>query len=171
VIQELTYSNEYKQVLLSTHAQNKGWGNGGKYAAEPARAFANMIGASTILDYGCGQGVLRERLRDQFYVSEFDPGIVGKDAPPEVADLVVCTDVLEHIEPEYIHETLKHLRSLARKGLYAVISLSPANLVLSDGRNAHLIVEPPLWWLERLRQHGFKIQTYTIPKGLHVWAF
>lgn len=167
-------SEKYVKVLLETHAQNKGWGNGGKYAVAPVVEYALVLNARTILDYGCGQGVLKKRLdaeqRSLFIAREYDPGIVGKDERPDPADLVVCTDVLEHVEPDYVIETLAELRHLAIKGLYAVISCTPANLILSDGRNAHLTIKPAYWWLGKLHDAGFNVVRHDSPKGLHVWA-
>lgn len=168
-----TLSDEYKKVLVATHAACKGWGTGGKYYPAIVSQFADALWAKSILDYGCGQGVLKERLSglgSGLDVREYDPGIAGKDGPPQSADLVVCTDVLEHVEPEYVDAALTHMRTLARKGLFAVIALSPANLILTDGRNAHLTVQPAEWWLAKLRANGFHIDDHKCPKGLHVWA-
>src|SRR5688572_8095812 len=58
----------------------------------------------TVLDYGCGKGQLRQRVGE--CVAEYDPAVPGKDADPEPADLVVCSDVLEHIEPENLNDVL-----------------------------------------------------------------
>ena len=90
----------------------------------------------------------RRRARTRW--GEYDPAIVGKDQEPEPADLVVCTDVLEHIEPDYLDEVLLHLRTKVKKRLFFAISLRPAGKTLADGRNAHLIVESAEWWLDRL---------------------
>lgn len=166
----MSLSLEYKRTLIATHAACRGWGNGGKYAHKPALEFASQIGARSILDYGCGQGFLKKGIPDTIEVREYDPGIIGKDAPPEPADLVVCTDVLEHVEPEHVVTTLADLRHLALRGLYAVISCGAANLILTDGRNAHLTIQPPEWWLDQLRDAGFLVERSEAPKGLHVWA-
>jgi hypothetical protein len=93
---------------------------------------------------------LRERF---FLVTEYDPAIVGKDTPPSPADLVASTDVLEHIEPESLDEVLAHIASLARVGVFLVISCRRAVARLPDGRNAHLIVESPEWWRDKLARH------------------
>jgi hypothetical protein len=34
------------------------------------------------------------------------------------------------------------------------VSCRPANAVLPDGQNAHLIIESPDWWLERILKSG-----------------
>ena len=32
--------------------------------------------------------------------------------PPKPADILLCTDVLEHVEPEKTEEVLRHIKSL-----------------------------------------------------------
>jgi hypothetical protein len=63
---------------------------------------------------------------------------------------VVCTDVLEHIEPELIDNVLDHLKDLTRKVAFLAIATRPARKNLADGRNAHLIIQPSSWWLAKL---------------------
>ena len=66
------------------------------------------------------------------------------------ADLVCCIDVLEHIEYEYVNNTLKKLSEITKKIGFYSIHLGPANKILSDGRNAHIIQKPARWWLPKL---------------------
>jgi hypothetical protein len=63
---------------------------------------------------------------------------------------VACIDVLEHIEPHLLDSVLDHLKSLAVQALFATVHCGPAKKILSDGRNAHLIQQPPSWWLPKL---------------------
>jgi 2-polyprenyl-3-methyl-5-hydroxy-6-metoxy-1,4-benzoquinol methylase len=85
-------------------------------------------------------------------VREYDPAIAGKEASPAPADLVVCTDVLEHVEPELLDHVLDHLQGLARRLLFLVVATRSAKKTLEDGRNAHLIVEPDAWWRDTLER-------------------
>lgn len=103
-------------------------------------------------------------------VFEFDPAIEGKDAPPSPADLLVATDVLEHIEPDLVEATLVYLRSLARRGAYFTIALTPSKVSLPDGRNAHLTLLSRGKWCRLLGDAGFIIDKEEIRKGLWVWA-
>ncbi len=102
----------------------------------------------SVLDYGCGKGGLKKALPDAD-VREYDPAISGKDVLPGPADLVLCADVLEHVEPEYLDSVLDHIQGLARKFVMLSPSTVPADKTLPDGRNAHLIVEPYPWWREQ----------------------
>jgi hypothetical protein len=109
-------------------------------------------GSVTVLDYGCGQGNLGKSLGSPEWFREYDPAIGGKEAMPETADLVVCTDVLEHIEPDMLDNVLKHIASLSVRSVFLVVSIVPAGKQLSDGRNAHLSVHPASWWREKLEK-------------------
>lgn len=167
---EMLLTPEYRRTLIHTHRANKGWGAGGKYHAETVLEFARLLKAKSILDYGCGQGVLKLRLDDIIPVAQYDPGIPKYSELPQPADLVVCTDVLEHVEPDRLLYTLAHLRSLARMGMFAIIATTKANLVLTDGRNAHLSLYMREVWRKQLINAGFKITKEETPKGFWVWC-
>lgn len=124
---------------------------GHKYA-NSVRDLALSIGALSVLDYGCGKQTLRAALPEYlpFDWFQYDPAIPEFEAEPDPADLVVCTDVLEHIEPECLQPVLDHMRSLTQKATFIVIHTGKASKTLPDGRNAHLIQEGPRWWLNAL---------------------
>jgi 2-polyprenyl-3-methyl-5-hydroxy-6-metoxy-1,4-benzoquinol methylase len=111
----------------------------------------------TILDYGCGKGTLKPamaKIAPELTVLEYDPAIEGKDAlPTEPVDFVACLDVMEHIELEYLEGVLSTIRGLNPKRILMVIATRPAIKTLPDGRNAHLIVQPAAWWLNRLEPY------------------
>jgi hypothetical protein len=160
-------STAYRDTLVKTHDQRK-WGSAGKSHANTIAAWAREIGAKTILDYGCGRATLGPAL-PEYEVSEYDPGIPSKDALPKAADMVVATDVLEHIEPEFVYNVLCHIRQLAIKGGFLVIALNKSKVDLADGRNSHLTIMPDTWWLEQLRKHEYNVIKSTRQKGLWVW--
>lgn len=150
-------SHEYVELQKALHATPRGYGGNGRKWAQWVQLFADKYDCGSVLDYGCGQGSLKAALSGQLTCREYDPAIEGKDFPPSFADMVNVTDVLEHIEPEKLDNVLEHIRSLARKAVFVVISLKPSNKVLADGRNAHLIVEDQAWWRTRLELAGFKV--------------
>lgn len=155
-------SPDYAAQQRELHSRPQGYGGKGSKWADTVAVIAGRLKASSILDYGCGQGSLARTLRDKYgdiiRVDEYDPAIKGKTALPLFADLVVCTDVLEHIEPERLDSVLAHLRMLAKKAVFVVIATREANKTLADGRNAHLIVENDEWWTTRLEASGFQIE-------------
>jgi hypothetical protein len=88
----------------------------------------------------------------------YDPGVPRFSKDPVPAQMVACIDVLEHIEPEYLDTVLDHLRSLAEGVVFLSIDTGPAQKVLSDGRNAHLIQQPMSWWLPKIFER-WEVQT------------
>jgi hypothetical protein len=67
--------------------------------------------------------------------------------------MVICTDVLEHVEPSYLDEVLRNIADKTNKLAYFVICCRPAGQNLPDGRNAHLIVQPHEWWEKKLLEY------------------
>lgn len=103
------------------------------------------------MDYGCGKQTLKNSL-PHFEITGYDPALPGLDYPPEPHDLVACTDVLEHIEPDLIENVLDDLVRVTNHLCILVISTTKAKKTLSDGRNAHLIIQPISWWIEKLEK-------------------
>jgi cyclopropane fatty-acyl-phospholipid synthase-like methyltransferase len=127
---------------------------GGKWATTVANLMKAM-GCKTALDYGAGKGVLASKLRTaRLDIREYDPAVEGKDVKPSDTDrfdFIISTDVLEHIEPEYIDAVLDEMEKYMKVAGFFVICLGPARKHwLKDGRNAHLLVRDRKWWNERL---------------------
>lgn len=159
----------YLQFQQELHASPERYGDKGDKWAPAVADLVTRFRASSVLDYGCGAGALVRALRPiidrPVRLAEFDPAIPGKDAWPAPADLVTCCDVLEHVEPEYLSWTLGYLRQVATTAIFAVVSTRPAQRMLSDGRNAHLIIESAAWWMDTLKSAGFHIEPG--PKSPH----
>jgi 2-polyprenyl-3-methyl-5-hydroxy-6-metoxy-1,4-benzoquinol methylase len=155
-------SPAYCEEQRMLHAAPRGYGGRGDKWAGVVVQLAAEYGATSILDYGCGQGTLVRAIHAMriptLRLDEYDPAMPGKDALPSFADLVVCTDVLEHIEKDKLPAVLAHLRTLARKALWVVVSTKESNKVLSDGRNAHVIIKPAAWWKHRFEKAGFQLR-------------
>ena len=120
---------------------------------------------NSVLDYGCGKGLLVKKLKNQFgeriNINGYDPGVSEFDIPYTAADVVTCFDVLEHIEPENIGVVLEDISSNTLGIFICLIDLLPAQKKLIDGRNAHLLLAPPGWWLDKLT-HTFKCGCYNL---------
>jgi len=143
-------SKDYKQTLINHHKNNPNWGTTAGRWVKTVEKLTRDNFCFWGLDYGCGKGVLKDRYRGQTRWKEYDPGIEGKDKIEAVHggyDIVTCIDVLEHIEPDNIGQTLEEVIGLANKIVFLVISTRPAIEKLEDGRNAHLIIEEPGWWV------------------------
>ena len=138
-------TDEYRKLNEQMHVEKKGYGSHGSLWAPKILSLAEAMHTKDILDYGCGKGSLAANL--PFDIQQYDPAIPKHSAAPAPADLVVCTDVLEHIEPECIDDVLNDLYRLTKKGIFLVIHNGPAIKHLADGRNAHLIQQNEIWWL------------------------
>lgn len=121
--------------------------------------FLNTLDVNSVLDFGCGKGNLVKTLKEIYpnkTIIGIDPANPEFDNPLSKVDLILSTDVLEHIEPDFIDDTLKEIADNC-KHTYHLISCAPAKLVLPDGRNAHLIQQSPEWWRKKFLDLGFKI--------------
>jgi hypothetical protein len=126
-------------------------------------------GAKTLLDYGCGSMRNLAKVLDCDVVYEgYDPAVPAFAADPDAADLVVCIDVLEHIEPDCLDAVLDHIKAKSLAHVFLTIHTGPAVKTLSDGRNAHLIQQPPAWWLPKLMQRWSLLQFQANKNGFWV---
>jgi hypothetical protein len=125
-----------------------------------------------LLDYGAGKGrlgmTLREHAQMPLTIHHYDPAIPEWSAPAQPCRFVACIDVLEHIEPHLIDNVLDDLRRVtAGIGVFTVHT-GPAIKVLSDGRNAHLIQEPPAWWLPKFLSRFDLVTFNRLPQGFWI---
>lgn len=150
-------SENLKKIYEDIHATTKF----GKRAKIPnyLKNFIKNIQPSSILDFGCGKGNLIKTLQEEYpniKIYGYDPANPEYDISIPHVDLIISTDVLEHVEPNLIDQTLKDLQSQSRY-IYHLISCAPAKLILPDGRNAHLIQESAKWWHDKFTKLGYNI--------------
>lgn len=163
----------YRSLNAKMHETMPEYGVNGREYVDQIASLAERIHTKDILDYGCGKGTLG--MHFPFTVKQYDPAIPKHADLPQPADIVVCTDVLEHIEPALIDNVLNHLGGLTKKVLFCTVALEKAMKVLPDGRNAHLILESSQWWFGKLSDR-LDIINYTrgehhilmvaVPKGM-----
>jgi hypothetical protein len=160
---EQVISDKQRALNKALHAQSVQFGNrpdGSGLASNLPKALERMsdLGVcNSVLDYGTGKGKLVKRLRRELppsiSVCGYDPAVETWELKPEEpADIVTCLDVLEHIEMESIDAVLRDIKALTRRFCYLVIDLQPAVKTLADGRNAHILLAPPEWWVNRIAQ-------------------
>lgn len=171
-LKEALISTAYIEQNRLLHQTNVAYGVGGGKHAEIVLKMAEANGTKSILDYGCGKGYLAKAI--PFPIWEYDPAVEGKDESPRPADLVVCTDVLEHIEPDKLALVLHDLKRVTRLVGYLVIHTGAASKTLPDGRNTHLIQKDRTWWkhilkkfftVAQLVQQGRELHVVIAPKG------
>lgn len=98
------------------------------------------LNPSSVLDFGCGRSDLAAHFwRDGARrIAKFDPAIPQfKEMPEGEFDLVLCTDVMEHILMADIDRVLAEIRAKTKNAIFT-ISMKPARAKLPDGRNAHV---------------------------------
>ncbi|MFG0333086.1 MAG: hypothetical protein ACF8TS_06980 [Maioricimonas sp. JB049] len=122
-----------------------------------ARIFPEVLELrpGSILDYGCGQSRLVDMLRfdNNVEIFRYDPAIPGIDTLPVWhADLVINTDVMEHVPEEDVDDVLAEIRSISDRAIFN-IATAPARCILPNGQNAHCTVRSSDWWRARLQQH------------------
>ena len=109
---------------------------------------------TSILDYGAGQSVLVNQIacsslntRDRY-----DPAIPSiSTIPLRRYDVVICTDVFEHLDEDEVPNVLAHIASLSDQ-IILCIDTRPASTILPSGENAHATVRPSEWWLTEVRR-------------------
>ncbi len=152
-----TISEKYRSLNAELHARSEHYGSTGANYVDYIADICKELKTTDVLDYGCGKGYLNCHL--PFEIQQYDPAILKHAAEPTPAEVVACIDVLEHIEPEYLSNVLDHLAALTKQRIFATVHVGPAKKTLEDGRNAHLIQQPPEFWLIQFMER-FEIIQY-----------
>lgn len=142
-------SEPYRALQAALHASDPRYGVASlRYAPQVAMAMST-VGVREVLDYGAGKQRLRDALRaiiPDVVVYAYEPSDPNLCHAPSPCMFVACIDVLEHVEPAFIHNVLDDLRRVTIGHGFFTVATRPASKVLADGRNAHLIQQPLAWW-------------------------
>lgn len=135
-----SYTEQLKALHESTNAFGAGNVTKKHYSFLEGIAKNNKI--NSILDYGCGKGHFVEYIQQKhpdINISGFD---VANEQyltkPTNTFDLIVCLDVLEHVEFGNLQNVLADIKVLTGKLFICSIANYPAAKKLPDGRNAHV---------------------------------
>jgi len=157
---------QYKEILLALHSKY-GWGfTAGKYAGDTVMELLKEYPEiKTILDYGCGEGSLKKWISDAGIAdiewTQYDPGVAEFSARPEGKfDLVITTDVMEHVEECMLNDVLDDLRGFTKRFLYNEIACYFSGAIFGDGvykgQDLHINLKAPDMWKYRLQHNDFK---------------
>jgi len=124
----------------------------------------------TLLDYGCGKAIpyskkecksigLKKPVQELCNLDSFD---LYDPAYPKYNklskkkyDIVVCTDVMEHIAEQDIDYVLKDILSHSKKAVFLNISCQPALKHFKEGKfkgqNVHISVFDGVWWSDKVK--------------------
>lgn len=169
---KIDYAKEYGRL----HAVSDGkFFAGSVQNAEVVAELVRAINPTRMLDYGSGKGYqyLVKRVHEKWggllpYC--YDIGVRQLSNKPDGKfQVILCTDVLEHIHEADVDTVLADIFSFAdeRAGVYLNISCIPSkhekgHKTLSNGANVHLTVQPPAWWeakLAKYRRDGLILET------------
>lgn len=105
-----------------------------------------------ILDYGCGKASVHKthKLGDVTLYDPYYEPYSQKPSDDMLFDMVICTDVLEHIPEDRVGKVLHELMFFTHKVLFLAICTKPAKKTFKNGENVHLTVKPKEWWEEML---------------------
>ena len=159
------FLNASKQL----HQNNPDYGKASEYSNKnsmksqltiPAAVHISMkqFGVSSFLDHGTGKGGLVQMLKSTFQskldAAGFDPAVPEYcKKPVKKYDIVSSIDVLEHIGIKEIDATLEEIHSLTNKFFFFCIDLVPSTKKTQDKRNAHFLLAPSEWWIQKIKHH------------------
>ncbi|MBF0162853.1 MAG: methyltransferase domain-containing protein [Magnetococcales bacterium] len=165
-----TISEEYRAMQAELHARGNYGVTAMQYGATVLKLL-ELCGASTLLDYGCGSKrslLMGMNVPPHVHYEGYDPAVPAYANRPQPAQLVVCIDVLEHIEHEYLESVLDDLAELCNPFGFFTIHTGPAVKFLRDGRNAHLIQQGQGFWFARLEKRFTILSSNPVPSGFAV---
>ncbi len=164
-------SEEYRRMQEELH-RNPNYGVASVQYAPIVAQVLEQVRPEELLDYGAGKGRLGETLRTLMpnapRIRHYDPARPDWAAAPEPAPFVACIDVLEHIEPDLIDNVLDDLQRVTLGHGVFTVHTGPAVKLLSDGRNAHLIQQPPAWWLPKFMDRFELVVFQRMPQGFWI---
>ena len=131
----------------------------------------------TMLDYGCGKGFFYKNPSNEnglqitslenywgIDIDLYDPCFEENSYLDEKKsyDLVICIDVLEHIPTDDINWVLEKLLTKAKKYLFINVACHPAIALLPNGKNAHVNIQTPKWWHEKILNFQDKLKNIKV---------
>lgn len=151
----MTLIEQYRAL----HAQGKFMGLSVMKFADDLASMIKGTGFETCLDFGAGGGhqYLPPHSLDKklgLDVTCYDPAVPGMDVLPRGQfDLVICSDVLEHIPEDELPDFIKTVFSKASRLVFFTVCCREAKKSLPDGRNVHVTIKPLEWWCAKINQY------------------
>jgi hypothetical protein len=109
-------------------------------------------GIESILDYGCGKAKYHP---EEWNATKYDPAVPEyQNKPNDKFDLVISTDVLEHIPVDNLKDAIDEIFSYSKKWVFISVCCRKAIAILPNGYNAHATIESAKWWRELFKPYN-----------------
>ena len=136
-----------------------------------ARKLFRKMQCSTLLDYGCGAGKQWHPKKvaewGKLKPTLYDPAFAEHSKlPNQQFDMIMSTDVLEHIPDYTLPSVVRYCTSHVKKTQYHFIANRPAMKELPNGENAHCSQQPLEWWVDLFETHS----VVKVPTILHLFS-
>lgn len=147
----------YLEQAKKHHKNDKNWQGVALKKFIPAiNQIIKDKGIETILDYGCGKAKHHPL---EWNATKYDPAVPEyQNKPTDKFDLVISTDVLEHIPVDNLKDVIDDIFSYSKKWVFVSVCCRKANAILPNGYNAHATIESAKWWRELFKPY----KNYTI---------
>ena len=147
----MDYIKQYKLL----YKRKKNYGKTSIKLYDMLKKIINDLNISSVLDYGCGKSKLLDLIKKnkKIKIYRYDPAIKKySKLTKNKTDLVICTDVLQHVPLYDLDRVLKEIKS---KGIYILFYIKCTNhkTKLPNGTYANCTVYDKKWWLEKLSNY------------------
>lgn len=147
----MDYIKQYKLL----YKRKKNYGKTSIKLYDMLKKIINDLNISSVLDYGCGKSKLLDLIKknSKIKIFKYDPAIKKySKLTKNKTDLVICTDVLQHVPLYDLDRVLKEIKS---KGIYILFYIKCTNhkTKLPNGTYANCTVYDKKWWLEKLSNY------------------
>lgn len=140
---------------------------------------------NSIYDFGCGKAdAYNKRFQDpktknwfnglsdylnvpKENIHLYDPGVPKYEVDADKSkkfDLVIATDVLEHIPSEDCEDVVDELFARANSLVFISVACYLAGTILADGNNAHCNIKHPKYWEHLFLEKSRKYDRYFYAK-------
>lgn len=107
------------------HSNDDTYGKASLELVNEVSVFIEFLKPKVILDYGCGKGALvkeLQKLYPKIDIYGYDPAISENDILPNIKpDLIINTDVLEHIPEQELPEVIKRISMIGTNCFFTCI--------------------------------------------------
>ena len=184
IVDKANPSQDYKDLINSYKELHKNEGAFKGISLRPLVPTLHKIIKSndckTLLDYGCGKGCAYDDRHRELGLADtvqnlwdidsytlYDPAYPQFDKiPTGKHDIVLCTDVMEHIPEQDLDWVIQKIFNYANKAVFFSICTMEAIKTFQEGKfkgkNVHVTVQEKEWWLNKFSKIWGKQKTLKV---------